>query len=221
MATAAPPDLGETVAELLAHLGDISPSRIRLRPPAGAATEADLIATNAKENCICELIDGVLVEKTVGIRESVLAALLAHFLLEFVRRDNLGIVAGADGMVRLESGQVRVPDVAFYRMDRLTVSVMNFPPVLDVCPDLAIEVLSTSNTKREMSRKLEEYFAAGTQLVWYVDPETLTVRVYIEPSNFTTLGIGDSLDGGNVLPGFVLPLNQLFSLQVDQTRSQA
>ena len=211
MATVAPPDLGETIAELLAHLGDIPPSRIRLHPWPGTATEADLIATNAKKGCIHELIDGVLVEKTMGVRESRLAMLLGHFLLEFVLPRHLGVILGSDGTIRLEPGQIRAPDVAFYRRDRLPLPFDELPPIPDIWPDLAIEVLSPSNTKREMARKLDEYFAAGTELVWYVDPKTETVRVYTEPSEVSTLGRTDSLDGGNVLPGFLLPLDQLFA----------
>ena len=147
----------------------------------------------------------------MGVRESRLAMLLGHFLLEFVLPRHLGVILGSDGTIRLEPGQIRAPDVAFYRRDRLPLPFDELPPIPDIWPDLAIEVLSPSNTKREMARKLDEYFAAGTELVWYVDPKTETVRVYTEPSEVSTLGRTDSLDGGNVLPGFLLPLDQLFA----------
>lgn len=218
MSTATLPYLGktaaellDTIAELLDRLGDIPASRVRLHPWPGTATEDDLLAVQEHEPRICELIDGVLVEKTVGIHESMLAVLIGHFLLEFVRPRNLGMVAGADGAVRMETGQVRVPDVAFYRLDRLPSKLARLSPIPEIWPDLAIEVLNKSNTAREMTRKLNENFAAGTELVWYVDPKTKTVRVYTEPECFLTLDITDTLDGGLVLPGFTLPVRSIFS----------
>jgi Uma2 family endonuclease len=77
-------------------------------------------------------------------------------------------------------------------------------------PDLAVEVLSASNTAQEMNRKLQEYFAAGTQLIWYVDPEAQGITVYTAPEQWIELGIEDVLDGGNVLPGFQLSIRELF-----------
>src|SRR5206468_1626606 len=82
-------------------------------------------------------------------------------------------------------------------------------PILDRAPDLAVEVLSKGNTRAEMDRKLREYFAAGVRLVWLIDPKTRTARVHTSPEEMTRLGEGDTLDGGDVLPGFALPLRDL------------
>ena len=84
-------------------------------------------------------------------------------------------------------------------------------PILDLAPDLAVEVLSKSNSRGEMQRKLRDYFAAGTKLVWYVDPKKRTVRVYTDPDNAATLTEDRTLDGGDVLPGFTLRLRELFA----------
>jgi Uma2 family endonuclease len=73
-----------------------------------------------------------------------------------------------------------------------------------------VEVLSASNTVQEINRKLHEYFDAGTQLVWYVDPEAQGITVYTAPEQWIELGIEDVLDGGNVLPGFQLSIRELF-----------
>jgi Uma2 family endonuclease len=78
-------------------------------------------------------------------------------------------------------------------------------------PDLAVEVLSKSNTEKEMKRKLREYFEAGTRLVWLVDPKARTVRVYTSPRKFKLLTEDQTLDGGEVLPGFELSLRKLFA----------
>src|SRR5438094_87035 len=99
-----------TMADLLCHLGGISPDRVRLNPPPGTATVQDV---ERPENKGCELIDGTLVEKSMGFRESLLAAYLSALLGPVVRGQNLGILTGADGTYEMLSGLVRLPDVAF------------------------------------------------------------------------------------------------------------
>jgi hypothetical protein len=102
-----------TLADLLAQLGGIAPERVRFRPLPGTATEQDVLDVQAHEGRVCELVDGVLVEKSMGFRESFLSMALSAILWGFVKPLNLGLVTGADGMVRLSSGLVRIPDVAF------------------------------------------------------------------------------------------------------------
>jgi Uma2 family endonuclease len=80
-----------------------------------------------------------------------------------------------------------------------------------VVPDLAVEVLSKSNSPREMARKRDEYFRAGVRLVWEIDPRTRTVRVYTAVDLFEVLTVADTLTGGDVLLGFTLPLADLFA----------
>ena len=209
--TAAPPVPWETAEELLEALGGIALSRVRMRPLPGTATEADLIAVNERKSGICELIDGVLVEKTMGAYESYLAVLLSHLLMSFVRPRNLGVVLGADGMLKLFPGMIRIPDVSFLAWDRVppgTITRRVAAPA--VAPDLAVEVISLSNTKKEMAQKLLDYFAAGTRLVWYFDPGPRIVTVFRSPEQSTTLHEDQTLDGGDVLPGFALPLRGFF-----------
>ena len=199
-----------TIADLLAELGDIPPHRVLLRPFPGTATEQDVIAIHARSKRLCELVDGVLVEKTMGYEESALAALLIIYLGNFLRQNDLGFVAGADGTLRLMPGLVRIPDVSFISWDRLPSRHYPKEPIPDLVPDLAVEVLSESNTPKEMKRKLREYFVVGVRLVWFVDPETRNVEVFTAVDRSTTLDQGQTLDGGDVLPGFVLPLAELF-----------
>ncbi len=85
----------ETVADLLESLGDIPPERIRMRSFPGSATKDDDLAVRANERRLCELVDGVLVEKPLGYVESRLAAEFIYALIEFLRRHNLGTAAGA------------------------------------------------------------------------------------------------------------------------------
>jgi Uma2 family endonuclease len=204
--TASPPRFW-TVAELLQRLGDIPPGRVRLYPWPGTATERDLLKPGNK---LCELVDGVLVEKTMGAIESMLNFELGLYLGAFVKQHRLGIVLGADGIVRLMPGLVRLPDLAFISWERLPGHRAPTTPILDLAPDLAVEVLSKGNTKAEIKRKVREYFEVGVRLVWLIDPKARTAVVHTSPKVSTKLAEGQSLDGSDVLPGFVLPLRELF-----------
>lgn len=199
-----------TAADLHDHLGHIPLQRIRLYPPPGAATLADVLTVQAQEDRLCELVDGVLVEKTVGYYESRIALLIGYFLEGFLGQHDLGIVLGADGMLELQPDQVRIPDVSFLSWAHFPDRDLPSEPIPRLVPDLAVEVLSTSNTAQEMNRKLQEYIAAGTQLVWYVDPEQQRITVHDALGQRTELGVEDVLDGGNVLPGFQLSIRELF-----------
>lgn len=200
-----------TLADLLEQLGGIAPDRVRFRPAPGTATEQDVLAIHDREGRLYELVDGVLVEKAMGLRESLLAIALAAILWNFVRPKKLGVVTGADGTMRLTSGLVRMPDVAFISWNRLPNRRVPDEPIPDLAPDLAVEVLSAGNTPGEMARKRQEYFAAGVQLVWQIDPNTRTVEVFTAPEQSTVLHEMQTLDGGTVLPGFMLPLHELFA----------
>jgi Uma2 family endonuclease len=188
---------------------------VRLDPPPGTATERDLIRNNESKfkTAICELVEGTLVEKPVGWEESAIAASIIHFLLSFTRPRKLGTVLGADGMLRLVPGLVRVPDVSYLARGKLTRYQRGGQRIPSVAADLAVEVISKSNTKAEIARKLAEYFAAGTRLAWVVDPKTRTVRVHTAPQESVVLGLEDVLDGGDVLPGFRLPVRELFMVE--------
>ena len=104
---------------------------------------------------------------------------------------------------------IRIPDVSFVGRTR-SPSGVSTDAFLNGAPDLAVEVLSPSNTAKEMEAKLRDYFAAGCRLVWYVDPASKTVRVFTSPADAVVLNEGDVLDGGDVLPGFAVPLAELF-----------
>jgi Uma2 family endonuclease len=209
-ATASP--VVETLADLHARLGEVPLSRIRLHPPPGTATEADVLVRPNGEKRLFELVDRVLVEKTMGYYESLLAALLIGFLRAFLHQNDLGFVMGADAPLRLAPGLVRLPDISFVLWDRFPNRELPPEPIPDLVPDLAIEVLSEGNTEAEMARKLQEYFAAGVQLAWYVDPRARTVRVYTSPTDVRLLSEEDTLEGGSVLPGFTVNIREWFEL---------
>ena len=201
----------ENLAELLRDLGDVAPDRVRLDPVPGRATERDLLRLHDRTGRLYELVDGVLVEKVMGTPESFLASRIGRLLGAYADAHDLGDVAGADAILRLLPGVVRLPDVLFVTWDRLPGRVYPSEQIADLVPDLSVEVISPGNTRGEIRRKLKEYFLAGVRLVWVVDPKKRTVQVYTAPDRSSTLADDQTLDGGDVLPGFELPLRTLFA----------
>ena len=199
-----------TASEVIAHFGDIPIARIRTTPPPGKATEADVIELYERHKMLCELIDGTLVEKAMGWQESYLAVWIGTLLNNFVMPKKLGMVFGSDGMFRLEAGQIRIPDVAFISKQRFAGRTVTPSAFWELGCDLAVEVISPSNTRREMELKLTDYFAAGVKAVWLVYPKSREVVLYTSPSNSVTLRGGELLDGGDVLPGFTVPVAEIF-----------
>jgi Uma2 family endonuclease len=199
-------------AELVQRLGNIPLERICFTPPPGTATERDLLTAMRRNDRLYELVDGTLVEKTTGLRESMIAGQILREIGNFAEENDLGIPAGADGTVRLLKGLVRTPDGSFFCWDKLPGRVLPSQPIPDFVPDLAVEVLSETNTPKEMERKLREYFLAGVRLVWMIDPRKRTAEVYTDPdAPAATLDETKALDGGKVLPGFTLALAELFA----------
>jgi Uma2 family endonuclease len=104
---------------------------------------------------------------------------------------------------------VRAPDVAFVRADRMPTG-RALRAFLPLAPDLAVEVLSASDTATELAEKLDDYLAAGTPLVWLVDPARRTVQVHTRDAPVRRLAAPDVLDGAPVLPGFRCAVAELF-----------
>jgi Uma2 family endonuclease len=205
----------DTLADVIRNLGDIPLSRVLWHPHPGTATEADqLRLVDGEPKRLVELIDGILVEKAMGFRESLLAASLIMFLKNFTSPRKLGLVGAPDAIMRLRPGLNRLPDVSFISWDRLLASGAHTKKVAPVAPELAVEVLSEGNTRPEIDQKRQELFAAGTKLVWVIDPKTRTAEVYddpAKPNQVTLVREADALGGGAVLPGFRLPLADLFA----------
>src|SRR5262249_21564922 len=150
-------------------------------------------------------------EKIMGFTEGALTLWLAHLLQSFLVRNDLGILAGADGTVCLMPDLVRIPDISFVSWEKLPNRQLPPEPIPDLVPDLAVEVLSKGNTRGEMALKLKDYFLAGVRLVWFVDPRKRTVRVFTGPDRSTVLTEQDTLDGADVLPGLALLVKQVFA----------
>jgi Uma2 family endonuclease len=207
-----PPRKTLTVADLNRRFGPIPFERVRQNPPPGSGTVDDVVRLNDHEDRLYELVDGILVEKTVGLEESLIAGNIITHLNNFVRPQGLGLIAGEGGTLQLDINLVRIPDVSFIAWERLPGGEVPTEPVPHLVPDLAVEVISRSNTRKEMEEKLQEYFEKGVRLVWYVRPRARVVDVYTAPDNFTRLTASMLLDGGDVLPGFSVQVGALFEM---------
>jgi len=198
-----------SIADLLRQLGDIPPGRVRSIPPPGTATREDLLKP---ENFGCELVDGTLVEKAMGHKANRFGAWLLAILNVYVDAHNLGYCTGEQGFIELPDGPVRGPDIAFFAWDRLeNRRPPDDEPIPTTAPDLVVEVLSPGNTPAEMERKRAEYFRGGVQLYWEFDPETESARTYSAFAEFSDLTPNDVLDGGTIIPGFSVPMKQLWA----------
>ena len=171
----------------------------------------DVVRLRATTRRIYELVDGTLVEKIMGYGESVVAIRLSRYLDRWNEANGeWGVIAGADGTLKLMKKLVRAPDLSFTNWSKFPDGERSAAPIADLVPDLAIEVLSASNTPGEIRRKIGEYFRAGTELVWIVDPVRRVVVVHTAPQTSITLTEADTLDGAGVLPGVRIPVSRVF-----------
>lgn len=201
----------KTFAEALAALGNIPPERVRLDPQPGTATKRDLLKFHDGGEGLFELVDGTLVEKPMGRPESILAAELVRLLGNYVTEHSLGFCTTTDDLIEVLPNLVLGPDASFTTWLRTPDGTVDFHnQISKIVPDLTVEVLSPSNTRAEMTRKLGEYFRGGVRLVWIIDPRKRTAEIYVSPTEKTTIAESGVLDGGDVLPGFRLPLAKLF-----------
>jgi Uma2 family endonuclease len=164
------------------------------------------------DDFLYEVVDGKIVEKNVGATEVVIASILDQHLGMFARTHQLGrVVVEMVFRIDVPKDLQRRPDVAFISNARWPYN-RRVPDVAvwDMVPDLAVEVVSPSNTAFEIQRKIHEYFDAGVGQVWIIYPPQREVYAFASTNRIEVLQLGQELDGGDLLPGFRLPLATLF-----------
>ncbi|MBC8100442.1 MAG: Uma2 family endonuclease [Armatimonadetes bacterium] len=164
-----------------------------------------------------ELLNGVIIERgefsmsRPAALHGVVAASITHYLFGFVKSEDSGFVTIESGYILLVNpdGQDTVvgPDVAFIRRERLPDGL----PAghIPMPPDFAVEISSPNDTIHKISEKVAAYLKAGTAIVWVVNPDFQTVTVHY-PGTIAAYDINGVLDGGDVLPGFTLPVRDIF-----------
>lgn len=160
-----------------------------------------------------ELVAGELREMTpAGWQHGRIAGNIASELGPYVRKHQLGAMATAEASYRLSADPdtVRVPDVSFVRRERIE-EVGDTTGYWPGAPDLAVEVISPNDRYSEVRAKVDGYLASGTRMVILVDPQNREVSVFRPSGNRIELTENDVLDGGDVVPGWKLPVRDVFA----------
>ena len=157
-----------------------------------------------------ELDEGELIEMTrPAYRHNRVLIRLTARLFFFFEQNSIGEVLNSENLYALSPNTRRAPDLAVILGDRH--AELENAKVIPIVPDVAIEVLSPSETQRMIFRKLKQYFEAGVKEVWLIDPETQTVEIWTSPNPpDRDLSVGDILTSP-LLPGFTLTLEDLFA----------
>ena len=153
-----------------------------------------------------EWIDGQWVEKPMSTESGIVEINLGTALNVFARASNLGVVISSAGRYKLfaDQNRIREPDLSFIRRERKYTRVMTFPP------DLAVEVISPSDVAENVETKLDEYLRAGVRLIWFVYVPTRNVWAYRPDGTARLYRAADTLQGEDVLPGFTMPVADVF-----------
>ncbi len=158
-----------------------------------------------------ELVDGEPKEKeSESMEHSCIAAILTRRIGNQVVEKKLGVVLESSGSFRMSKGNIRKPDVSFVSKERITEKRPSFA-AFEGAPDLAIEIISPTDIWFEIVQKLDEYFSSGCRLVWLISSADQRVQVYRHDQRSQILELGDLLDGEEVVPGFSMPVADLFA----------
>ena len=146
-----------------------------------------------------------------GFEHGIISAAIGSFLDKHVEMNRLGYVcsAGTGFKISQNPDTVRAPDAAFVRQE--SIDKQGIPKgYWEGAPDLAVEVISPSDTYTEVAEKVDEWLNAGCAMVWVINPRRETVEVYKSPEDITVLQSDDILDGGDVIEGFECSIKDLF-----------
>jgi Uma2 family endonuclease len=174
----------------------------------GRATVQDLLNT-PKDGHKYELVDGDIVVSPTGMRHSEIGSNINGLIWEFLNKHPIGKVYNSDVGITLPSGNVRSPDVTYVSLGKLPEG--RSPETFgDVIPDLVVDVVSPTDSLRELGRKIGEFLESGVPLVWLVDPAHQTVTIYRSLTETQQLTSDDTITAEPVLPGFSVPIGRFF-----------
>jgi len=161
----------------------------------------------------CELVDGQLLEKPMGAEADWVGMQLIRRLGNLIAELATGHVFGPETGYQCfgdDPRKVRKPDGSVIAAGRLPGGRIPKGHIR-IAPDLAFEVISPNDTYYEVEAKVREYLDAGVRLVWVLNPDIRTIRVYDGAAGLTSdLTAADHLTGGDILPGFRCPVGDLF-----------
>lgn len=186
--------------------------RPELRPRGEFWTDDELLELGSADDLKNELWNGKIITMPPGgARHGDVIIRLASAIAVHVYEHRLGRVYDGQTGFRLSTDYCFEPDISFVSNERIKLILPIEEKLFHGAPDLAVEVLSPSDSITGTERKITVYLMHGTRLAWMVDPNNKTVRVYREPRKFEMLRSDQTLSGNAVLPGFRYPLARLFS----------
>ena len=175
--------------------------------------ETDASSTFLVEEPLYETVRGQRVElPPMGARPTHVASLLSRYLGPYCWAQQLGVVE-VEMLFQLDNVErnQRRPDLAFISFDRWPRDrQVPDDPAWSVVPDLAVEVVSPTDRDEDGLDKVREYFEAGVRQVWKVYPRLRVIHVYETYTTIRVVAGLDALEGGAIVPGFRLPLSELF-----------
>ncbi len=173
-------------------------------------TEADFDALPREEGTAYELSEGELVvTASPRLLHNLVRERLHLSLGAFCQEHKLGVLL-TEMDCRLATATIRKPDLAFMTAGRLRDMDLN--DRIEGAPDLAVEIVSPSNSPADLALKVRQYLQAGARLVWVIYPETRLVYVYSTDGSFAYREGGHVLDAPTLFPGWSLPLPDLFNV---------
>lgn len=177
---------------------------------ATAWTEEELMAL-PKDGYKRELIEGELIMSPAGFDHEWIGARLSAHMMFFAEQHRLGVVCGSSLGCWMANEDLLCPDVSFMSRARLAGTRLAPRKFFRGSPDLVVEIMSPFDTVGKVRKKMEDYFTSGARLAWVLNPPERSVLVYRTPEADRLLRVTDTLDGEDVLPGFRLPLAELFA----------
>src|SRR5262245_45704321 len=173
-------------------------------------TDADLEAL-PEHGYTHELVNGELVMSPKNNwQHGDLCVRLMFALESFNREHRLGAVFDSSTGFWMANRNCRAPDISFVCKERLRGLKRSTPSFFEGAPDLAVEILSPSTTRRELDERLKDFFFSGTKLAWVIDPDSQMVEICRAPTQRRLIGSGGFLEGEDLLPGFKYPIAGLF-----------
>ena len=161
-----------------------------------------------------ELIQGVLSQvMSAGGQHGEIAMILGSAMVGVVRPNRLGRVTGTDSGVLLDRANnvVREPDIAFFSSGKLSLDEI-VAGYYEVIPDLVVEIASPGDTNAEVNDKCRMWISYGVPMVWEIHPQWHSVSLHRPGQPIVIFGEDDTLDGGDVLPGFSIPVRDIFDV---------
>jgi Uma2 family endonuclease len=174
---------------------------------------AEMLEHMPQPNARTELVKGIVISQPFnGLEHGAIAATICMWLGRFIFAQQLGevLATGTGFTLAHDPDTVRAPDAAFVTAERVA-QIKRRRGYFDGAPDLAVEVVSPDDKAEEVDEKVLDYLEAGTRLVWVVQPRTKTITVYRSLDQVRVLTQRDMLDGADVVPGFAVPVKEIFA----------